>query len=410
MTDDPNGVLSADAFAQQLIDDLRRAGEEREIRYDAEQFQLHVAGDSFLNLANVYRNYCDADAADRQKLLQSTVRSWCSQSFEMPQEFGDARPDVYPTVRSRSYFEFARLQAQMNGAATGPMLPTKPIADHLAIGLVYDLPSAMRSITASDLETWDISFFEALEAACENLAKMPFRVSQTESGVYIVATGDSYDASRLLLLDFFEFEFAGHAVAMVPNRELLLVTGSENTEGLAMLAGIGDEALQQPRPISGRMVRCDDGDWSTWLPEEDQPSYADLAKLVLRSDYQDYAEQKDLFDALAEREGSTSFTSSYSAVETKAGQFFSYCLWTEGSDVLLPQTDLIVFGRPGALNNERNRQIEIIASASWEKARGICGHRLEPTDHYPIRHRARSFPSATELVKIGNDSRLGGAK
>lgn len=410
MTDNQGGVLSAEQFAQELIEALRRAGEEREIRYDAEQFQLHVSGGGFLNLSNMYRSFCDAAEEDRPKVLQTAVRSWCSQSFEMPQEFGDARPDIYPSVRSRSYFEFARLQAQVHGAGGGPEPPTKPLADHLAIGLVYDLPSAMRSITASDLEAWGISFYEALEAACENLAKMPFRVSQTETGVYIIATGDSYDASRLLLLDLFDFEFAGHPVAMVPNRELLLVTGSEDTEGLAMLAAIGEEALQQPRSISGRVVQSHDGDWSTWLPPSDHPSFQGLSKLVLKSDYQDYSEQKELFDAIAEREGSTSFTSTFSAVETKSGLFFSYCLWNEGSDLLLPQTDIIVFGRPSAPDEKGDRKVEIVASGSWQKVSAICGERLEPTDHYPMRYRARSFPTAAELVKIGHDPRLGGVR
>jgi hypothetical protein len=184
------------------------------------------------------------------------------------------------------------------------------------------------------------------------------------------------------------------------------VTGSDNPEGLAMLAGIGDEALQQPRSISGRVVECRDGDWSTWLPAFDHPSYSALAKLVIRTDYTDYSEQKDLFDAIAEREGTTSFTSSFSAVETSSGQLFSYCLWTEGTDVMLPRTDILVFGRPAAHAEEGNRQLEIIASGSWEKVQAICGDRLEITDHYPLRYRARSFPSASELVKIGHDARI----
>ena len=58
------------------------------------------------------------------------------------------------------------------------------------------------------------------------------------------ATKDGYDASRLLLSDLVrQFEVRGEMIAMVPNREDLLITGSEDEDGLRGMLSLAAEAL-----------------------------------------------------------------------------------------------------------------------------------------------------------------------
>ena len=58
----------------------------------------------------------------------------------------------------------------------------------------------MRSISQANLDAWGVTFYEALEAPMENLLALPAKFIGPPSGegVYLSATGDSYDASRLL--------------------------------------------------------------------------------------------------------------------------------------------------------------------------------------------------------------------
>ena len=61
----------------------------------------------------------------------------------------------------------------------------------------------MRSVSQGSLDPWGVTFYEALEAAMENLLSLEAKFIGPESGkgVYLSATGDNYDASRMLIKD-----------------------------------------------------------------------------------------------------------------------------------------------------------------------------------------------------------------
>ena len=179
------------------------------------------------------------------------------------------------------------------------------LADHLAIGLVYDLPDSMRTIVQQDLENWGVTFYEALEAACANLRQKedPVFISPHD-GVYISATGDNYDASRLILTDMVhQFDVQGELIAMVPNRDTLIITGSDDLSGLTIMAARAKQALQEPRPISMFAFRLVDDDWTEWRPAADHPLHQQFALLRLQSLGQQYAEQKELLERTINRRG-----------------------------------------------------------------------------------------------------------
>ena len=94
-----------DAFAQMLIDGIRRAGETGAIHFDPEQFALTNARQATLNLANAYREYCSAPPDIRQEVFQKWVRAWFLPEKPTPEEYEDIRPDLLPVVRRRGYYE-----------------------------------------------------------------------------------------------------------------------------------------------------------------------------------------------------------------------------------------------------------------------------------------------------------------
>src|SRR5688572_5990327 len=165
------GPPSREKFARLVMAGIRRAGEQRKIQFDSERFCLRPEADevSVMNLSNVYAEFRTASKELRPKLLSNLVRNWFADRRLLPTSFADVHPDLLPTVRSRTFFEFATLQLKLEGGAGAAEYPQQVLADHLAIGLVYDLPESMRTIVAADLENWGVSFYEALEAACVNL-------------------------------------------------------------------------------------------------------------------------------------------------------------------------------------------------------------------------------------------------
>jgi len=388
---------SKDRFAQMVTDCIRRAGEKGRIVYDRDQFRLIRPGEKgtrlFLN--NAYEEYCAVAKEHRAAYLRMCARSWFITDKVMPEEYEDVKPDLLPTVRARAYYENAALHMRIEGQPNAGW-PQQVIGDHLGVSVVYDLPESMRSITQDDLDSWGVSFYEVLEAARENLVRLPHAfIGPTEcEGVYLSATNDNYDASRLLLLDTIrQLRVKGDYIAMVPNRDTLIVTGSDDVKGLEGMVALAKDALQKPRPMSGIAVRLDSDDWVPWLPDVSHPHYQEFRALQFQSHGQNYNEQKELLDKLHEKNQQDIFVASFAGMEDKAtGQIITYCVWSREVLTLLPRTDRVAFV-------EKDREPTM---AAWDRVVEVVGGLMKPLDMYPVRYRVEEFPSDGQLAAMGN--------
>lgn len=104
-------------------------------------------------------------------MLQKWVRAWFVSEKNIPEEYEDVRPDLLPAVRGRAYYDVTRLRLQLAGNTTAEW-PYQPLGEHLSVGLVYDMHEAMLTIRQEGLDNWGVTFYEAMEAARENLAQL----------------------------------------------------------------------------------------------------------------------------------------------------------------------------------------------------------------------------------------------
>src|SRR5579872_3967822 len=171
------GPPSEEKFARILTDALRRAGDDRQATYDKDESRLLHTKDGkdagITNLRNLYTEYCNAPKNERNAMLARVCKALLN-PMEMPEDFEDVKPDLLPTVRTRSMLELLRFDAEIAGGS--PMdLPSLPLTDHLVVCLVYDMPAAMKFVSQQNLDTWGVSLSEALEVARHNLAELPFK-------------------------------------------------------------------------------------------------------------------------------------------------------------------------------------------------------------------------------------------
>jgi hypothetical protein len=386
-------------FAKLISAELKKAGEPLTFRFDAHEFRLVSKGsEGFqVNLGNTFREYQVAAEAERKAILSRFIRSWIEGRKGVPEEFEDAAYDLLPGIRNRTSFELVKLQLQAQGEREFHW-PYVPIADHYGAGLVYDLPHAMSQINGEQLARWGVSFTDAMEIALANLRKLSEQgLEPLAPGVWRSPWHDNYDAARVLLTDLIQaHDVVGEPVVMIPNRDTLLLTGSDDPTGLASVLEAAEEALQLPRPIYPMPIRLEYGVWTPYLPEVDHPSHARLKQLLLTARGQDYGEQRLLLDGIYKTSGENVFVASYSVVQEKAtGRFASYCMWARGMDSLLPKTDLVHLFDPAKPKGQC-----IAASGTWEQVSDAVGGLLELAAFYPERFRVRSFPSEHQLEAI----------
>ena len=388
------GGNSKRQFGSTLIRELRAAGDTRTCEFDEENFQLvfleNGAKIGVANLTNLYEEFAQRKSGDRNSFMREIIRSILSSHKKLPEDFADAQHDLLISVRSRSYFTLLELQNWANGNDDFSW-PHLPLAEHLAIGLVFDLPESLVMIQNEQLQNWNISFYEAYEIAIANFSQLEASYAAAENRLYMSDSSDNYDASRIVLTDWIRgLDVHGEPIAMVPNRDKLLITGDGDDLGLQMMTGISSELLLQPRAISGFAFQLVQDEWQPWLPSRNSSEYQGFYEMQVRSQSIDYAHQKELLEPWLVNERQDLFVATYNVVENKqTSQIATYSIWSSGVDSLLPQTDFIAFVTP---SNDPNHSVTP-TWVRWEDAEKMMGEYFEKEqDFYPIRWRTNGFP------------------
>ncbi|MGH7137777.1 MAG: hypothetical protein ACREHD_18670 [Pirellulales bacterium] len=199
----------------------------------------------------------------------------------------------------------------------------------------------MHFVTQENLEKWGISVYEAIEVAKQNLAEMEFAIGAIDQKLFVVVAGDAYDATRMLLLDQIRaLPLAGQPVAMPVTRDSLMFAGSDDVEGLGMMADVAEKKEGEPRPLCSIPHMLVGDEWLPWLPPADHPHHERFRLFHVKHYYRDCAEQKKLLDALHEKKGDDVFVASFSAAE-RDDKVRSYCVWSKDVVSWLPKTDYI---------------------------------------------------------------------
>ena len=390
-------------FARLMEKALREAGEARPIRFDAPEFRLVVGGEpgQHCYLGNIYEEYCRASRRQRSDALRRFAQA-SRQAGQLPvslDRWEDARGHLLPRLRERMYLENRRISLELQGRSA-PLLPCRALGEHLVVALVYDLPDSMVEIGLDTLARWDVPFDEALDAARDNLWTLSKdRLLPARPGVWRSPWGDNYDASRLLLHDLvWQYPVKGAHVAAAPHRDVLLVTGSEDLDGLRHVLERSLKALDGPRPMGARAVVLEGARWVPLRLPPGHPLHELWRRAETLTQAADCAEQKGLLDALHHRRGHDLFVATYSATQRPdTGDISSYAVWSEGLTTLLPRADRIAFVQPSRPERE-----QVVGMIPWDRVVHAFGNRMAPQNLYPERWRVEDFPPANEILNLRN--------
>ncbi|HLM46092.1 MAG TPA: hypothetical protein VK458_19635 [Myxococcaceae bacterium] len=389
-----------DAFARRAMDALRASGETRPIHYEADGFLLRL-GDkdaSTVFLANFFDEYLSGPPEQRDEVLARLAR--VRDLPDMPETLAEARPNLLPVVRSRTFFEQLPLVMKSEPGKPAP-ITWKPLGGFLGVGLAFDGPDTLRYLGPNELARWGVSFEQALGIAMGNLRPRSTEpLEQLAPGTCKAPWEDSYAASRMLLDEVVRrCKVRGEPVVVVPHRDLLLITGSEDEDGLRQVAEKSLRALMAPRALDGRAMCLTAKGWVPFMPERLSNAWGGLRKLELFTRARDYDEQTQRLEKLYEERGEDVFVAAFTPYQDEHGRSLSYAVWLKGVDTLLPRTEVIFFMDP-ALGEEAPP----VAIGRWDEVAKEAGGLLLPVEGlYPERYRVKGFPSEEQLAGWQND-------
>ncbi|QDE39441.1 hypothetical protein FIV34_09615 [Luteibacter pinisoli] len=393
--------LSADDFAALVIKRAQALAQPKSARYDAGEFQIHFeladGRPMMMNLHNAYRDTLAAPRAKRNGVIDKYLAGLTGGFDDERPE--DVRANLMPVIRDTAMFSWVTLNSRLSGVGKPDGMPClRPFSDDLSVALVVDSEHATKTVNPGTLLAAGLDTDAAFALAISNLRDRTTDAGmKRHGGVWASTWSDVYDASRLLLTDMIHrLAVHGEPVAAIPSRNNLFVTGSLDDEGIALIAALAADILENDtRPLSSELLVLRDGTWRPFRPNLP----ADIAQRLALSRYRaldsNYAEQKKLLEKIHEKEGTDLFVATYRAVQqTDTGEITSSAQWTRDVVTLLPHCDSVWL-----FCHQRNELLDI----AWEDAMRHMPELATPYDHLsPPRYLVTRFPddATYEALKL----------
>jgi uncharacterized protein YtpQ (UPF0354 family) len=212
------------------------------------------------NLDNAYRAY--TSEPDR---LDEVIKEYVLAITNLYDQMDAApRPDrLFPVVRDLAFIAEASKPHQGKGDQE---IATMPLAGDLGIMFAFDLPNSMQFADKGEVNKLEADHAKLMLFAIRNFERNLPEPEINDLGAVAVLSGSGAYGSSLLLSEAFwakqNFKFRGNLVAYVVSRDLMIVTGSEELEGLAVAEKFAAEwIVDQPYPISVNPVERKNGKW-----------------------------------------------------------------------------------------------------------------------------------------------------
>jgi uncharacterized protein YtpQ (UPF0354 family) len=241
--------LSRADFTREFVEVLKRQAPGMAVRVMGE-LELRVAtGDGEGSQVFLYNAY-DAYQQDPAR-VEAVFTNYALALAQL----GAVRDDpvdperIVPVIKDRTWMSetLARVRAHPK-YQPGQEQVFEPYNDELLIFYAEDLPRGIRYLTEEGVQKWGLQRESLRPLAVRNLrALLPEVQVLGSGGLYLITAGGNYEASLLLFEPFWrerKLEVQGDYVVAIPARDTLLVTGSDDFEGMRRVR----EAVAQVYP------------------------------------------------------------------------------------------------------------------------------------------------------------------
>ena len=243
-------ALSPDAFTDYYVASLKQASPSLEVEV-VHELELKVSeegGDNQFQtfLDNAYAAYIN-DQEARDEIIEQFVASQI-ETFEMHKRPGIDPERIVPIVKDRQWMTSV-MEAMEENRVDFPTPLFRTYNSELQVFYAEDSEHNIRYLNTENLEKLPFAEDELYDLACENLKRLlngNIEVSGTD-GIYMLTAGGNYETSLMLFNSLWRgnfLEVMGRTVISIPTRDLLLVSGSEDDEGIERIRQVGEQAMQ----------------------------------------------------------------------------------------------------------------------------------------------------------------------
>jgi hypothetical protein len=316
-------------------------------------------------------------------------------SEEPVETWEEAREMFVPVIRGATYGIGSWTKEPGATSLRRPFLP------YLDQQVAIDRPTAMRFVGRSHVQRWSVKEHEVFEAAA---ARVPLLAGASvelyddvHGPLWIVTSNDSYESSRLLVpgwLASFRGRVEGNPIAIIPERATLMIGGDARPEMIERLLDKADrEFAASNRRLSPALYAANnDGAVVPYARPVGDPLAAKVRVGHEKLAMYEYTQQKEVLDAVYEKNGPSVFVASYRVFATDGGGDVSLSVWTKGARAYLPRTERVMLM---VLADQKGAKPKAAIEVPFE---AIANRLTAVPDLHPARYETTGeFPSDAEL-------------
>ena len=237
--------------------------------------ELATGPQSILRLDNAYVTYLSAHddgEVDAERLLKDWFERLWGEKYDKLAGFDEMRSLIYPVLKPNSFARDVEVRVLRRPLLEG----------ELDVLMAIDTGRTLRFVSEQDLAAWpgiseDEVFFYARENLLALSRDMQVNALANPEGkptAIIFASGDGYDASKLILPDLYQKLAAllgPDLLVGVPNRDFMIVLSAHDEEMVTRVAEqVRLDAQQRPYAISGELYRFDAAGLSRGVSEKSE--------------------------------------------------------------------------------------------------------------------------------------------
>lgn len=155
--------------------------------------------------------------------------------------------NIVPIIKPIDYLEDLKQLSKENGEEKEPWVVYEKYNTALIIVYGENTETSIKYFTQEDFSKLSIPKDSLRSLAVKNLKEiLPEIQSKGDNGTFMVTAGGDFEASLILFTSIWtnnNFKVNGDIVVAIPNRDMLMITGSKDEQGIKTIKDITDDSF-----------------------------------------------------------------------------------------------------------------------------------------------------------------------
>lgn len=314
--------------------------------------------------------------------------------------FSEVRKALRPVLRSKIATDNEHYEFDGDDLSQFEPTPRQPFSSDTNILLTYDGDGTFVQVGKSMLDSWGVSFSEALDIALKNLAVMSRRrFKKIKPGLFSSDCNTYFndDSGLLLFKSSFDHCQLHDPVIMIPTSGPIFIASKANRHAqLSMLYLARKEIKASKEIVSTQMYHFVDGKPTEYEPEDRMVLFE--LNAIRKPQLQQYADQqKKIVEDFLARTGNWARIHPLLFSQTKYGQTESTSIWSADTECIFPEADTITVSKARE-SEDGGYAVENDPVFPWNRVIKRYGHLLQKLDGFPSLYFATPFPDYDAIM------------